>query len=209
MHRRDAVYILSSLKVFLKRMKQKRPLKVHPSTYFVQLNWLWKVEFKSQPIYGYRNQTTTLIRFLQAINHFCYFIPCFIERFAFLIDHTSYRFFIKYLKKSVKNVLKQKNIQKYFVKFLQGCLLKTYIFLKYWNLSKYFSFINKVFTFKIIHFSFQKLYLLSILVKKQLGGGVGGGQGLSVQVLFLTCYLKAGPGFSLVLYISIQQFFNF
>ena len=26
----DAVFILSALKVFLKRMKQKRPLKVHP-----------------------------------------------------------------------------------------------------------------------------------------------------------------------------------
>ena len=30
-------------------------------TYFVQLNWLWKVEFLSQPISKYRNQTTTLI----------------------------------------------------------------------------------------------------------------------------------------------------
>ena len=55
-------------------------------TYFVQLNWLWKVEISE-----YRNRTTTLIPFLQDINHFCNFIPSyFIERFAFLIDYTSY-----------------------------------------------------------------------------------------------------------------------
>ena len=60
-------------------------------TYFVQLNWLWKVELSSQPISEYCNRTTTLIPFFQAIDHFCHFIPSyFIERFAFLIDYTSY-----------------------------------------------------------------------------------------------------------------------
>ena len=60
-------------------------------TYFVQLNWLWKVEFLSQPISKYRNRTTTLIPFLQAINHFCTFIHSyFMDRFAFLIEGTSY-----------------------------------------------------------------------------------------------------------------------
>ena len=40
------------------------------------------------------NRTTTLIPFLQAIKHFCYFIPSyFMERFAFLIDGTSYKKF--------------------------------------------------------------------------------------------------------------------
>ena len=47
-------------------------------TYFVQLNWLWKVEFSSQPISEYWNWTTTLIPFLQAITHFCNFIPSFL-----------------------------------------------------------------------------------------------------------------------------------
>ena len=60
-------------------------------TYFVQLNWLWKVEFLSQPISKYRNRTTTLIPFLRAIWNFCNFInSCFMDRFAFLIELTSY-----------------------------------------------------------------------------------------------------------------------
>ena len=60
-------------------------------TYFVQLNWLWKVEFLSQPISKYRNRTTTLIPFFQTINHFCNFIHShFMARFTFLIELTSY-----------------------------------------------------------------------------------------------------------------------
>ena len=51
-------------------------------------NCLWKIEFLSIPISEYWNRTTTLIPFLQ---HFCYFIPSyFMERFALLIDGTSY-----------------------------------------------------------------------------------------------------------------------
>ena len=60
-------------------------------TYFVQLNWLWKVEFLSQPISKYRNRMTTLIPFLRAIWKFCNFIHSyFMDRFAFLIELTSY-----------------------------------------------------------------------------------------------------------------------
>ena len=52
---------------------------------------LWKAEFSSQPISEYWNQMTTLIPFLQVIKHFCNFIPSyFMERFAFLIEDTSY-----------------------------------------------------------------------------------------------------------------------
>ena len=44
-----------------------------------------------QPISEYWNRTTILIPFLQAIKHFCNFIPSyFMKRFAFLIDDTSY-----------------------------------------------------------------------------------------------------------------------
>ena len=58
--------------------------------FFVQLNYSGRLSF-SQPISKYRNQTTTLIPFLQAINHFCNFIPSyFIENFGFLIEHTTY-----------------------------------------------------------------------------------------------------------------------
>ena len=71
----------SSLKVFLKRMKHKRPLKVHPPNvvkvhFLCVFNCLWKVEFSSQPISEYWNQTTTLIPFLQAIKHFWLKTPC-------------------------------------------------------------------------------------------------------------------------------------
>ena len=67
-------------------------------TYFVQLNWLWKVEFLSQPISKYRNRTTSLIPFLQAINHFCTFIHSyFMDRLAFLIEGTSYIYISIYL----------------------------------------------------------------------------------------------------------------
>ena len=54
-------------------------------------NCLWKAEFLCQPISEYWNRTTTSIPFLQAIRHFCNFIPSnFMEGFAFLIDDTSY-----------------------------------------------------------------------------------------------------------------------
>ena len=91
----DAVYILSALKVFLKRMKQKRPLKVHPPNAgrgtFILFNSIDCGRLSFQPISEYRNRTTTLIPFLQAINHFCNFIPSyFMERFAFLMVYTSY-----------------------------------------------------------------------------------------------------------------------
>ena len=47
--------------------------------------------FLCQPISEYWNRTTILIPFLQAIKHFCNFIPSyFMKRFAFLIDDTSY-----------------------------------------------------------------------------------------------------------------------
>ena len=61
-----------------KRMKQKRPLKVHPpmlgrvsktrSTQLPLEDWVFK------PISEYWNRTTALIPFLQAIEHFCNFI---------------------------------------------------------------------------------------------------------------------------------------
>ena len=54
-------------------------------------NCLWKAEFSSQPISEYWNRMTTLIPSSQAIKHFCNFIPSyFMERFAFLIEGTSY-----------------------------------------------------------------------------------------------------------------------
>ena len=93
---RDVVYILSALKVFLKRMKQKRPLKNHPpllqrGQLFFIFNCLLQIEFSRQPISEYWNRTTILIPFLQTIKHFCNFIPSyFMKRFAFLIDDTSY-----------------------------------------------------------------------------------------------------------------------
>ena len=60
-------------------------------TYFVQLNWLWKVEFLSLPISKYWNRTTTLIPFLRAIWNFCNFIHSyFMDRFEFLFERTSY-----------------------------------------------------------------------------------------------------------------------
>ena len=47
--------------------------------------------FSSQLISEYWNRTTTLMPFLQAIEHFCNFIPSyFTERFAFLIEGTTY-----------------------------------------------------------------------------------------------------------------------
>ena len=57
---------------------------------FFFFNCLWRAEFLRQPISEYWNRTTILIPFLQAIKHFCNFIPSnFMEGFAFLIDDTS------------------------------------------------------------------------------------------------------------------------
>ena len=59
--------------------------------FFCVFNCLGKAEFSCQPISEYWNRTTTLIPFLQAIKHFCNFIPSyFVEIFAVLIDDTSY-----------------------------------------------------------------------------------------------------------------------
>ena len=58
--------------------------------FFFIFNCPLQIEFFSQLISEYWNQTTTLIPFLQA-KHFCNFIPSnFMEGFAFLIDDTSY-----------------------------------------------------------------------------------------------------------------------
>ena len=63
-------------------------------SFFFIFNCLLQIEFLSQLVYEYRNRTTTLIPFLQAIKHFCVFIPSnFMERFAFLIDDTSYLYY--------------------------------------------------------------------------------------------------------------------
>ena len=44
------------------------------------------------------NRTTTLIPFLQAIKHFCNFIPSYwVERFAFYSNYTSYNIFLSFL----------------------------------------------------------------------------------------------------------------
>ena len=59
--------------------------------FFFIFNCLLQFEFLYQLISEYWNRTTTLIPFLQAITHFCNFIPSnFMEGFAFLIDDTSY-----------------------------------------------------------------------------------------------------------------------
>ena len=59
--------------------------------FFFIFNCLLQIEFLSQLISEYWNRTTTLIPFLQAITHFCNFIPSnFMEGFTFLIDDTSY-----------------------------------------------------------------------------------------------------------------------
>ena len=57
----------------------------------VLFNCHWKIGFSSQRISEYRNRTTTSIPFLQAIKHFCNFIPSYwVERFAFYSNYTSY-----------------------------------------------------------------------------------------------------------------------
>ena len=73
----DAVYILTTLKLFLKRMKHKRLLKIHPPN-------VRRGRFFFSSIFCGR------LSFLQAVKHFCNFIPLyFMKRFAFLIDDTS------------------------------------------------------------------------------------------------------------------------
>ena len=59
--------------------------------FFFIFNCLLQIEFLSQLISEYWNRTTTITPFLQAIKHFCNFIPSnFMEGFAFLIEDTSY-----------------------------------------------------------------------------------------------------------------------
>jgi len=58
--------------------------------FFFFFNCLWKAEFLCQPISECWSRATILIPFLQAIKHFCDFIPSyFVKRFAFLIERTS------------------------------------------------------------------------------------------------------------------------
>ena len=53
-------------------------------------NCLWKAEFSSQPISEYWYGTTTFTPFLQAINISVTLFLYLIDRFAFLIEDTSY-----------------------------------------------------------------------------------------------------------------------
>ena len=88
--------ILSALKVLM-RMKHKRLLKVHPpNVRWGRLFVVFSIVCGRLSFYVRRflNRTTILIPFLQAIKHFCNFIPSyFMKRFAFLIDDTSYIMF--------------------------------------------------------------------------------------------------------------------
>ena len=62
----DAIYILNDLKEDETEEVAESSSSKCPTgyTYFVQLNWLLKLEFSSQPISEYWNRTTTLIPFL-------------------------------------------------------------------------------------------------------------------------------------------------
>ena len=95
-------------------------------------------------------------------------------------------FFLLKIKKNAYNFLKQNNMQKYFVTFLQGYSFKTILTLEP----------NFFFFFKIIHFRlflFQNyIHIFSIYTcKKKLarrGGGVG--QGLKSLSFILSCSLS-------------------
>ena len=95
-------------------------------------------------------------------------------------------------------------MQKHFVKCLQGYPLKhfQYIFIKYWNFSKYCSFTNKYFFLQIIHFRpflFHKYMYILILVKKTWRKSLcpQTARGWAVKALanssfFLMCSLRKG-----------------
>ena len=90
----DAVYILRALKVFWKRMKQKRPLKVLSNCWY-------GVRFFLYFQLSATDWVSAVIRILESndninininIWNFCNFILSYLmDRFAFLMDYTSHK----------------------------------------------------------------------------------------------------------------------